>query len=160
MALSAAQVEAYFERICLPKETRTLLKQGPEGQDALKAVASLQCHHLKNIPFENLDLMYSSHHSLPQDIESVYHRVVDLKRGGVCDQIHLFFAQVLRHFDFPVYCAGSRINASASLLVASGKIAVKQDDRTKPNYGPWYVFSTFQHLNNLDLSCLGNKYDS
>lgn len=137
MELSGAQVKEYLDRICLPQPTRAQLRQGPDGPDALAAVATLQRHHLENVPFENLDLMYSSHHSLPQDTESVFHRVVRLKRGGVCDQIHLLFTQLLRHFGFAVYCTGSRINSAASLPVASGQASAGAGDRSKPQFGPW-----------------------
>jgi len=137
MALSNAQVEAYLNRIAVPQTIRILLRQGPNGPDALKAVSSLQYHHLKAVPFENLDLGYSSHHSLPQDTESVFEHVVNLKRGGVCDQIHLLFSKLLSHFGFPVYCTGSRINAAAGILAASGKLPSRYADRSKPNFGPW-----------------------
>lgn len=137
MALTELQVRLYLDRIQLPQSTRASLKEGPDGVNALEAVAELQRHHLKHVPFENLDLMYSTHHSLPQDTESVFHRVVTLERGGVCDQIHLLFMQLLRHFGFSVYCTGSRINAAASLPVAAGRVSVPFTGRSKPKFGPW-----------------------
>jgi hypothetical protein len=43
-----------------------------------------------------------------------------------------------------VYCTGSRINAAASLPVASGRAPLgAAGDRSKPKFGPWYVGSSF-----------------
>lgn len=131
MALKADQVELYLDRISLPQDIRNLLRQGPNGPDALKAVESLQRHHLLAIPFENLELAYSEHHSLPQDTDVVFDHVVKRRRGGVCDQIHQLFAKLLKHFGFPVYCTGSRINAAAGIL------ADRSMDKSKPVFGPW-----------------------
>lgn len=139
MSLSGPQVTAYLDRISLPDGDRALLKQGPDSSHALMAVTSLQAHHLRSVPFENLDLSYSSHHSVPQDIATVYHRVVNLKRGGVCDQIQPLFTELLRYFGFLVYCAGSRINAAAGIGVASGQTPLKNTNKTGPQFGPWYV---------------------
>jgi arylamine N-acetyltransferase len=137
MTLSTIQVKSYLDRISVSESTRTQLQQGPSGKYALEAVATLQRQHLKHVPFENLDLMYSSHHSLPQDTESVFDRVVNQQRGGVCDQIHLLFMELLKHFGFSVYCTGSRINSAASLGVVSGKGSVRPKDHLIPKFGPW-----------------------
>jgi hypothetical protein len=131
MSLSAEQIEAYLDRIALPQDTRASLREGPNGKHALKAITTLQHRHLATIPFENLDLQYSSHHSLPQDTEVVFDHVVKRRRGGVCDQIHQLFAKLLISFGFTVYCTGSRINAAAGIL------ADPKMDRSKPSYGPW-----------------------
>lgn len=132
MALTQAQVDHYLDHINLPHEIRQALAKGPNHEDALEAVTALQRHHLDRVPFENLDLVYSAHHSLPADTAHVYEHVVIKSRGGVCDQIHQLFAKLLRHFGFPVYCTGARINAAAGIL------AGRDMDRSKLNYSPWY----------------------
>ena len=137
MPLSHAQVTAYLDRIDLADSDRVLLSQGPDGPHALEAISRLQSHHIRAIPFENLSLGYSSHHSLPQDTDSVFDHVVNLKRGGVCDQIHLLFTQLVRHFRFSVYCAGSRINSAAGIFTAAGRVPAQTVDPNKPNFGPW-----------------------
>jgi arylamine N-acetyltransferase len=137
MPLSTIQVKSYLDRISVSESNRTQLRQGPCGQHALEAVATLQRQHLKHVPFENLDLMYSSHHSLLQDTDSVFDRVVTQQRGGVCDQIHLLFMELLKHFGFSVYCTGSRINSAASLGVVSGRGAVRPNENIVPKFGPW-----------------------
>ena len=133
MSLSAAQVEAYLDRILLPQSSRVLLRQGPDGKDALKAVTALQQYHMAHVPFDNLDLHYSSHHSLPQELDIVYEHVVAKQRGGTCPQVHPLFAKLLDHFGFSVYLTGGRLNAASSLGAAS------HSDRTRVAYGPWYV---------------------
>lgn len=131
MALSSQQVQDYLDRISLPEATRTFLREGPDGPRALEAITTLQYYHLLTVPFENLDLAYSSDHTLTADTDVVYNHVVKQKRGGVCDQIHQLFAKLLQHFKFSVYCTGSRINASAGIL------ADKNADKSKPVFGPW-----------------------
>lgn len=133
MALTPTQVDQYLDRINIPQPTRQCLKEGPNGVNALEAITSLQRHHLLAIPFENLDLVYSQHHSLPADTAHVYDHVVNKRRGrgGVCDQIHQLFAKLLRHYGFPVYCTGARINAAAGIL------ADPKMNQSALNYSPW-----------------------
>lgn len=137
MTLSPSQVGAYLDRISLPANIRDLLHEGPEGKDALKAVAALQQHHLAAIPFENLDLCYSAHKTITQGTEAVFDHAIIRQRGGVCDQIHPLFARLLRSLGFVVYLTGARINAAAGILQGPGA------DASKPSFTPWFVFSSF-----------------
>lgn len=132
MPLTQTQVDQYLDHINLPHEIRQVLAKGPNSKNALEAVTALQRHHLDRVPFENLDLVYSVHHSLPADTNHVYDHVIMKKRGGVCDQIHQLFAKLLQHFGFPVYCTGARINAAAGILAPAESV------RSKLNYSPWY----------------------
>lgn len=131
MSLSRDQIELYQDRIGLPNNIRALLREGPDGKNALRAITALQHHHLQTVPFENLDLCYSAHHSLPQDTESVFDHSIRQRRGGVCDQMHLLFAKLLKSFGFSVYLTGSRINAAAGIL------ADKNMDKFVPSFSPW-----------------------
>ncbi|KAI9898753.1 hypothetical protein N3K66_007113 [Trichothecium roseum] len=149
VALSDAQVEAYLDRIHLPPQTRRLLALGPDHPSALGAVAALQRHHLRHVPFENLGLTYAAgggssrvSRTLPQDTASVYDRVVTRRAGGVCDQLHLLFAELLRHFGFAVYCTGARINAAAGMLYASGVKEAGEAEMRTPRFGPWVHLNT------------------
>lgn len=142
--LSAKQVRAYLDRIQLPPRIEELLQQGPDGLNALEAVTKLQTYHLKAIPFENLDIAYSTSKSLPQDTASVFQRAVTDRRGGVCDQIHPLFAKLLQYFGFNVYCTGSRINAAAGIL----SVAVQDESQRlkaqsqPPSFGSWIHLNT------------------
>ncbi|KFY81216.1 hypothetical protein V499_00042 [Pseudogymnoascus sp. VKM F-103] len=136
MALSPEQVEAYLDRIALPQAARKTLRGGNEGKDALQAITTLQQYHMAAVPFENLDLHYSSHHSLPQETEIVYEHIVVRRRGGTCFQVHQLFAQLLRSLGFQVYCTGGHLNAPASLG------ADPNLDKSKVVYGPWVHVNT------------------
>ncbi|CAI4214546.1 unnamed protein product [Parascedosporium putredinis] len=129
-SLSTEQADAYLDRISLPLAARALLREGPKGDRALEAVTALQQYHIASVPFENLDLHYSSHRSLPLQADAVYETVVKRQRGGTCPQVHRLFSQLLRSFGFSVYCTGGRLNAPASPAAA---VTV---DKTKVAYGP------------------------
>ena len=131
MSLSAEQVEAYLDRIALPQAVRDSLREGGNGRDALKALTTLQQYHMAAVPFENLELHYSSHRSLPQETEIVYENVVVRRRGGMCAQVHQLFTKLLRSLGFQVYCTGVRLNAAASAA------ADKNLDMSKVVYGSW-----------------------
>jgi arylamine N-acetyltransferase len=108
-----------------------LLHEGPNGRAALRAITTLQQHHLAAVPYENLELHYSTQRTLPLDTESVYSRVVVQKRGGTCIQVNLFFTQLLRSIGFQAYCTGGRLNAVASVTAGSNV------DKTQVLFGAW-----------------------
>lgn len=117
-SLSSLQVEAYLARISLPEVAKVSLREGPGGARALEAITMLQQHHMAAVPFENLDLHYTSKRSHPLQIESIFQSVVQRRRGGTCIQVHTLFAELLRALGFHVYFTGGRINAAASIEAA------------------------------------------
>jgi arylamine N-acetyltransferase len=125
------QVTRYLDRILLPSHVRNWLSDGPEGPRALEALALLQQHHMAAVPYENLDLHYSAHGTLPQETDVVYETVVTRRRGGTCPQVNQLFSKLLRALGFASYCTGARLNAPASAA------ADPSLDRTKVAYGPW-----------------------
>lgn len=129
-SLSPEKAEAYLNRISLPETAKALLREGPNGSRALEAVAALQQHHMAAVPFDNLDLHYSSHKTLPQQADTVFETVVSRRKGGTCPQVHQLFCQLLRSFGFQAYCTGSRLNAAAS---PAAKLDV---DKSVVTYGP------------------------
>lgn len=131
MSLSPEQVEAYLERIDLPRTVRDTLHKGDHGENALEALTTLQQYHMAAVPFENLELHYSSHRSLPQETELVFENVVIRRRGGTCPQVHQLFVALLRSLGFQAYCTGGRLNAPASPAADSNL------DKSKVVYGPW-----------------------
>lgn len=131
MSLSSEMVDNYLNYISVPQQVREWLRQGPDGPHALQAITKLQGYQLAKVPLENLDLVYSPHHSLPSRTDLVYDNVVNRRRGGVCDQIHILFAKLLRTFNFTVYCTGGRINTAAGLRASSHM------DKSRPSFGPW-----------------------
>lgn len=135
MSLSTDQVEKYLDYLSIPENVRDQLREGPDGPHALEAITKLQHRQLAKVPLENLDLVYSSHHSIQPELETVYDNIVNRRRGGVCDQVHPFFATLLRSFGFSVYCTGGRINTAAGLHSDPNM------DKSKSEFGPWYVKS-------------------
>lgn len=60
----------------------------------------LQENHLKNIPYENLDIMRNIPISL--EPEHLYQKIVTRKRGGYCFELNGLFAWLLRKIGFKV----------------------------------------------------------
>ena len=131
MSLSPEQVEAYLDRIALPQKVRDSLREGGNGKGALKALTTLQQYHMAAIPYETLDLHYSSHHSVPLDTETIYENVVTRRRGGSCLQVHQLFSKLLQSLGFQTYITAARFNAAASIA------ADPRLDKFKVAYGPW-----------------------
>jgi arylamine N-acetyltransferase len=131
MSLSPEQVGAYLDRIALPQEVRDSLREGGNGKGALKAVTTLQQYHMAAIPYETLDLHYSSHHSVPLDTETIYENVVTRKRGGSCLQVHQLFSNLLRSLGFQAYITAARVNAPATIT------ADPTLNKSVVIYGPW-----------------------
>jgi arylamine N-acetyltransferase len=131
MSLSPEQVEAYLDRIALPQGVRDSLREGGNGSGALKAVTTLQQYHMAAIPYENLDLHYSSHHSVTLEPKSMYESIVIRKKGGLCLQVHQLFSKLLQSLGFQTYITAARFNAAASIA------ADPRLDKSKVAYGPW-----------------------
>ncbi|KAI1297825.1 hypothetical protein F5Y03DRAFT_369043 [Xylaria venustula] len=131
MSLTSDQVQAYLDRCGVPQEARDSLSQGRDANDVLKALTTLQQHHMVAIPYENLSLHYSEVREAPQDTKTVFEHVVSNKRGGNCVQQNLLFAELLRSLGISAYRTAVRLNAAASASPAPGT------DRSKVEYGPW-----------------------
>lgn len=71
--------------------------------------------------FENLQLHYSSHHSISLDPEHLYTKIVEKdNRGGYCMENNCFFGTVLRTLGFSLHSAGARVAIAASGTPAEG----------------------------------------
>jgi arylamine N-acetyltransferase len=137
------QINQYYDRINLPQkyrhepgnESTKIASQTSTGLDLLSA---LQRYNLAYIPFENLDLHYSSNHSISIDAEDIFNKiVVNTKggRGGYCMVNNALFANILRGLGFSVTSHGARISSSVS---AGKDILLDQ-----------VTFSGFSHMVNL-----------
>ena len=131
---SPSQIEAYYERIALPKGQR--IRPGVESstvaQDPEKGLAfltHLQQYHLANIPFENLDLHYNRHRDIFIDLPHLFRKIVESGRGrgGYCMESNGLFGVMLRSLGFDVYPVAARIyNANVPLSEA-----------TRPSFNGW-----------------------
>lgn len=130
--LSSKQVDAYLKHLEVPEETIQALRLGPSSPGALKAVTRLQQCHLAKVPFENLDMHYSTFGYMQLDSEVVFDRIVGRNRGGLCFEAHPLLARLLMSLGFSLYLTGGRLNAVAR-LGANPKL-----DKSKLHYNsPW-----------------------
>ena len=112
-----AELDLYFSRISLPPKYRdspvvrnaSLAKTLEHGLPFLSAVMR---HQLASVPFENLELHYSSHHTITLDHTHLFHKIVERNngRGGYCMENNLFFATALKSLGFEVLTCGARIS--------------------------------------------------
>lgn len=122
---SQRQIRDYFNYISFPAQAQHYPDLHGEGKEhhALAFLRVLQIHQLSSIPFENLSLHYSTHHTISIDADGLYEKLVgnDRGRGGYCMENNCFFGTVLRSLGFEIYSAAAR---------------VCEDD---VNYAPWCV---------------------
>lgn len=84
------QVRKYFKRIGLPSHelaspiSTTLDARTVSPHEQLRYLSVLQRYNLAAVPFENLDLHYSSHHTINIDPDHVFRKIVgkDAARAG------------------------------------------------------------------------------
>lgn len=65
---------------------------------------------MATVPFENLALHYSPHHSITLDPDFLFDKIVERKRGGYCMENNCFFGTVLRTLGFTVVSIGARVS--------------------------------------------------
>ena len=70
-----------------------------------EALAQLQEAHLKNIPFENLDI----HSHVNIDFINSYEKIIISRRGGFCYELNYLFYQLLRELGFKVRIISARV---------------------------------------------------
>jgi N-hydroxyarylamine O-acetyltransferase len=90
-------LDAYFERI------RWRGSRAP----TLDVLAGLVSHHVKAIPFENLDVLLGNKPRL--DLGSLERKLVDARRGGYCYEHATLFAAVLTELGFTVKTHSARV---------------------------------------------------
>ena len=78
-------------------------------RDPLAALTRLQRRQLAIIPFGNLALHYSPHHSISLDPDTLFTKLVERRLGGYCMENNTFFAAVLRSLGFTLYTTGARV---------------------------------------------------
>jgi N-hydroxyarylamine O-acetyltransferase len=91
------QLERYFERV----------RWGGATTPTADVLAGLLAHHMREIPFENLDALLGRPPSL--EIEAVEAKLVGARRGGYCYEHATLFAAVLRELGFEVRAHSARV---------------------------------------------------
>ncbi|BDS10279.1 arylamine N-acetyltransferase family protein [Aureispira anguillae] len=67
----------------------------------------LQQCHLKNVPFENLDIHYNR--VIELDLTAIYNKIVEHKRGGFCYELNGLFYSLLKEIGFDVWMVSGRV---------------------------------------------------
>ena len=113
---SLKQIERYYDRTSLPRRHRqphiiTQSNSVGSGED-LDFLKTLIKYQLAAVPFENLELHYSTHHTISLDPEHLFPEIVDRNagRGGYCMENNTFFGTVLRSLGYNVLTIGARVN--------------------------------------------------
>jgi len=131
--LSPEQIEAYFDRIGLPDETRRALKSVIKEETDIEAITILQKCHMSAIPFENLMFYYTKTMKPPSfEIEDLFEQMITRKRGHICDATNLLFAELMRSLGYSVYCTTMRRNNPVA-----GLLRPVNGDQSLIQYGPW-----------------------
>jgi len=69
---------------------------------------------MARVPFENLVLHYSTHHSVILERDFLFDKMVVRGKGGYCMENNLFFATVLRTLGYTVLAGGARVSKAVS----------------------------------------------
>ncbi|KAI1919497.1 hypothetical protein LOZ65_004409 [Ophidiomyces ophidiicola] len=122
--LSPEQLQKYIEHIyqCEPQQGELHLQRLRElmQTNPLHALTQLKQHHLAGIPFSNLVLHYSSHHTISLDPDVLFHKIVERGLGGYCVETTGLLAIVLRTLGFNFYTSAARVNKSFEQGVDTG----------------------------------------
>ena len=115
------QIQGYYERIRLPAEHRsTNVATIANTKDGLAFLTVLVKHQLAYVPFENLELHYSSHHSIDLEAEHLFDKIVgrNAGRGGYCMENSALLGAVLRTLGFDVVSIGAKVNEAVQPMAA------------------------------------------
>ena len=133
---SSQQIERYYDRISFPQSHRQphlLTKLNAAGScEDFNLLKTLVKYQLAAVPFENLELHYSTHHNISLDPEHLFQKIVDRNagRGGYCMENNAFFGAILRSLGYDVLTVGARVNEAMSATTA-------KRGSTKLNYNGW-----------------------
>ena len=78
--------------------------------DPLQTLDWLQRKQMAAVPFGNVVLHYSQHHTISLDLQDLFHKLVRKKLGGYCLENNAFFAAVLRSIGYDVITTGGRVS--------------------------------------------------
>lgn len=95
--MGPAQIEAYLRR----------LEYGGSRLVSLPALRSLHLAHMRQVPFENLDIALGREIGLSE--ESLFRKIVENRRGGFCYELNGLFAALLSALGFQVQLLSARV---------------------------------------------------
>jgi arylamine N-acetyltransferase len=135
-----SEITQYLDRISLPATYRTspiLTSISPSNPaaslpSALPLLSALIRYQIAAVPFENLDLHYSAHHSITLSPSSLFAKVVSRNagRGGYCMENTCLLGTVLRSLGYNMMSTGARVNEAVQPASAA-------PDWEGPRYDGW-----------------------
>ncbi|EAS36168.3 N-acetyltransferase [Coccidioides immitis RS] len=102
-------------------ESQLSALEGLIRTDPLRGLTQLQQHHQASIPFSNLILHYSQHHSISLDPDVLFHKLVERGLGGYCVESTGFFSIVMRTLGFKLYTSAGRVSKGFEQGVETGE---------------------------------------
>jgi arylamine N-acetyltransferase len=142
------QLQQFFDNIKLPQKYRSSpvlsSQSAADTAEGLAFLTPLIRHTIAGIPWENLELHYSSHHTISIDPLHLFHKMIERKsgRGGYCMEITLLLATVMRSLGYAVMTTGARVNS-----------AIQPISQSKSWTGPSY--DGFNHM--VTIVTIGRK---
>lgn len=122
--LSQDQLLKYISCVygCEPSAAQSQLSELEKliRNDPLRGLTQLQQRHLASIPFSNLVLHYSQHHSISLDPDVLFHKLVERGLGGYCVENTGFLSIVMRSLGFKFYTGAARVNKGFEQGIDSG----------------------------------------
>lgn len=88
-------VNSYLKRIRVKKEACSL-----------PYLKKLHRAHLIHVPFENLDIHYRN--KIVLDYQSIFYKIVNMRRGGFCYELNGLFYHLLYHLGFDCHLISAR----------------------------------------------------
>ena len=93
----AKSIEPYLQRLGL----------APDREPGLELLASLQNQQLLKVPFENLDVIWGK--PIRLDLDELYDKIVNRRRGGFCYELNGLFAWLLSSLGYAVDLLSARV---------------------------------------------------
>lgn len=94
---------------------------------SLRSLRLIQKQHLLTVPFENLDMhIYSQ---LKTDFNSLYDKIVNKKRGGICYELNWSLYHVLNNIGFNVKVLGGKVLETNGSYFDHMLLAVNLDNK-------------------------------
>ncbi|KAL1959312.1 hypothetical protein VTO42DRAFT_2499 [Malbranchea cinnamomea] len=121
---SREQLARYASKIyeSPPERGEALLRELEERiqRDPLGALTNMQQRHLAAIPFGNVVLHYSQHHTISLDPDYLFHKLVERGMGGYCVESTGLFAIVLRSLGFKMYTGAAKVSQDFGRATSTG----------------------------------------
>ncbi|PGH36888.1 hypothetical protein GX50_00346 [[Emmonsia] crescens] len=81
-------------------------------RDPLKVLTVIQQRQLATVPFSNVVLHYSQHHTISLDPDQLFHKLIERRLGGYCLENTNLLAIVIRSLGYQFYTTAGRVSKS------------------------------------------------